>query len=151
MFNEDQMLSWPIVAIVTLISLGSFGLPIVLSWNSGQLHPKMFLVLIGPAVIVLLMLCLRLKTTVDDISITTRLFPFTRSETEITDIQQVEIVEYNPMSDFGGWGIRYGLGGTIYSIQGNTAVKLSLASGKTIYIGTQRSTDLFNAVSSRLR
>lgn len=137
MYTEDQMLpAWLMVAVV-LIAAGVFIGPLFFSWHAGRLNPGMLWVLIGPLAISLLLVCLRLQTHLDDDKITARIWPFSSVQLKFTDIRNVEEIEYSPMADFGGWGIRYGLGGKIYSMRGSKAVKIILSSGKIVYLGTQ--------------
>ena len=53
------------------------------------------------------------------------------------DIKSHEVIQYRPILDYGGWGIRYGRGGKAYNVQGNMGLFLTLKSGKTLLIGTQ--------------
>lgn len=53
------------------------------------------------------------------------------------DIHAVDAVTYRPICDFGGWGIRFRPGRTAWTIRGNRAVCMSLASGKDFYVGTR--------------
>lgn len=55
------------------------------------------------------------------------------------DINSISIERYNPISEFGGWGIRVGRkGAKAYSMSGKEALKLNLKNKKTIVIGTRQ-------------
>jgi len=65
-------------------------------------------------------------------------FPLLQRVVALSDIEAVEAVRYSPLGEFGGWGIRWGLGGKrAWSIQGNQAVRLTLQGGKLLYVGSQ--------------
>jgi hypothetical protein len=51
-------------------------------------------------------------------------------------IATLESVRYNPIRDFGGWGVRGTAKKRIWSARGNEAVVLHLTDGKLLYIGS---------------
>lgn len=63
-------------------------------------------------------------------------------------IQSVETVTFDPQRDYGGYGIRSSRQGTAYIAGGNRGVRLKLASGATLVIGSQRSEELAGILSS---
>lgn len=89
-----------------------------------------------------LYLLFRLETRVSARELAIRLFPMPERRILKSDIASTEVIQYRPIQDFGGWGLRHGRGGKIYSARGNWAVKLNLRSGSTVYVGTGRPDDL---------
>ena len=68
-----------------------------------------------------------------------------------SDIERCEAVEYHPIRDFGGWGIRYGgKHGWAYNVKGNRGVSLHLSGGARFLVGSQRDAELAEAISGRL-
>ena len=67
----------------------------------------------------------------------------------LKDIQSVEVIEYSPLRDFGGWGVRYGLSGKMYNARGNQAVRLELRSSGVVHVGSSRPEELAAALKSR--
>ena len=63
------------------------------------------------------------------------------------DVKGYEVRTYRPIRDYGGWGIRYGLGGKAYNVSGNRGVQLHLSSGRRLLIGSQRPEELANALA----
>jgi len=55
-------------------------------------------------------------------------------------IQQAFIREYNPLREYGGWGIRMGLfgHGWAYNISGNVGIQLIMKDGTRLLIGTRQ-------------
>lgn len=92
---------------------------------------------------------LKLDTKIIDGNINVKLSPILNTNINRDEISQIEKITYRPIVDFGGWGIRFGKGGIIYNMRGNEAVKLSLKSGKIIYIGTQNPDQLINSIKSK--
>jgi hypothetical protein len=53
---------------------------------------------------------------------------------------------YEPMREFGGWGIRSGNGGRAFTFRGREGVQLELRSGKKVLIGSQQASGLAAAL-----
>lgn len=90
-----------------------------------------------------------LDTKVNEHGVCIRFRPFHRRWVVFSfeDIRLVEAVTYNPLKDFGGWGIKYGKGVRAYNVGGNKGVSLTLTSGEKILLG---STD-HEVLCSRIR
>lgn len=86
----------------------------------------------------------RLITEIDDHQIRYRFYPIqTKFKTiQRSDIETLEVIEYKPLRDYGGWGVRLGKMGLAYSVSGNTGLKISLKNGKSILLGTQSPDEL---------
>jgi hypothetical protein len=69
------------------------------------------------------------------------------------DIAEYGIREYNPVREYGGWGIRQrGFGnGTAYNVSGNTGLQLRLQNGKKILFGTRRQDALLAAMDKLMK
>lgn len=95
----------------------------------------------------LLFYFMRLSVEVDTEAVHIRFFPFYRKVIPVTEIVHWEARTYRPIVEYGGWGIRYGLGkGWAYNVSGNQGVQLQLANGKRILIGSQRAPELARAI-----
>jgi len=82
-----------------------------------------------------------LKTTITTEEVLYKFPPFFLKEKNIpvTDIQHAEVRQYNPIMEYGGWGVRIGIRkGKAYNVKGNIGIQLYLKSGKKILIGTQK-------------
>ncbi|MBW3518624.1 hypothetical protein [Flavobacterium sp. NKUCC04_CG] len=53
------------------------------------------------------------------------------------DIKSISIVEYAPLRDYMGWGIRNGKDGQAFTVKGNKALKIVLSNNRSLLIGTQ--------------
>lgn len=62
------------------------------------------------------------------------------------DIDNFKALKYNPILDYGGWGIRHRFKGKAYNIRGNKGVKIYLKNGKTILFGSQKNQELEKAL-----
>lgn len=76
--------------------------------------------------------------------------PFKTRTTMAAEIVSAAAVTYQPMRDFGGWGIKHSSKkrAWIYSISGDQAVDLTLVGDAHLFIGTRRPTELESAIRS---
>jgi len=61
-------------------------------------------------------------------------------------LRDFEQTVYNPIRDYGGWGIRWGFAGKAYNMSGNEGVKLYFYNHKPLLIGSQRARELYEAI-----
>jgi hypothetical protein len=64
------------------------------------------------------------------------------------DIRSVETITFDPERDYGGYGIRSSRQGTAYIAGGNRGVRLKLANGVTLVMGSQRPEELVGILSA---
>lgn len=63
---------------------------------------------------------------------------FLKKKISWDEVKSVELIKYKPLSQFGGWGIRYGIKGTAYSVSGKECLLIHLIDNdRKIYLGTQ--------------
>ena len=96
-------------------------------------------VLIGCA-IPLVFYLFELRVKVDQNGLHYQFFPLHfKSYTIILDeMEKIEAVEYKPISEYGGWGIKYGFKGKAYNTSGKLGVKIHLKNGTNILFGSQK-------------
>ena len=80
---------------------------------------------------------LKLRTVIVDGKLSIRLAPFGGTTISLDTIVSAKAVRYNPLRDFGGWGIRMGTRGWIYNARGDWAVELQVKDQGTIFVGSQ--------------
>lgn len=82
---------------------------------------------------------MKLETLIDEEGVKCRFRPFQRKFKSFPakDIVLYEVKKYNPILEYGGWGIRYGRKGTAYNVRGNMGLYLELKNKKNFLIGTQ--------------
>ena len=77
--------------------------------------------------------------------------PFTSRKIGFDEIKHVKARTYNPIREYGGWGIRWGFGKKrAYNISGNQGVGLTLNNGENILIGSQNPDELARIISRRV-
>lgn len=79
-----------------------------------------------------------------------RFFPFHVTERLIpfSDIKIVEVRDYKPMSEYGGWGIRGNAKRRAYTISGKKGMEFHLKSRRIILLGTQKQDEFATALRS---
>jgi len=93
----------------------------------------------------------KLVTEVRDDGIYVRYFPLHRRFRRIAfkELKGYKVRSYRPILEYGGWGIRFGLGGKAYNVSGNRGVQLGLLDGKPLLIGSQGPEELLRAIQAR--
>ena len=143
-FSEQQRFSqiW-----IWAIIVGSAVLPFVDVYKTGFQVDKAetYFMLLVPVLVIILFLVLRLETRVDGTGIYYKFFHFHLKTQHKTwdEIDRALIRKYKPISEYGGWGIRMGLGhGKAFNVSGNMGLQLIFKNGKRTLIGTQKPEEL---------
>jgi hypothetical protein len=101
------------------------------------------------AVIALLgaLLTLRQTTTVTKESVSVRYGFLYETRVPLTEIALAEAVEYAPLREYGGWGIRGSRRRRALNARGNRGVLLTRTDGTTLLVGSQRPRELLDALA----
>jgi hypothetical protein len=140
--SYQENTGWPAwVSLLTLLSLGAAGAGV---WSDPEVTRPTALLLTALFALLLaafwvLLGRLRVEVTRTALVIGFGHVPLIQKRVPLADIAGVESVEYKPIREFGGWGIRFGRGGKrAWTIRGNRAVRLQLRDGKLLYVGSDR-------------
>ena len=113
---------------------------VLLIWNRST-YRGMIYALLAIAVVInligLLFLRTRLITQIRIDGIYVKYAPF-HSRFNVfkwEDIEELFIREYNPMREYGGWGIRMGPGGEAFNVAGNKGLQIVFRNGRRLLIG----------------
>ena len=91
----------------------------------------------------------RLETEVGSEQVCLRYWPlWFPKRIALSEIESSEAIQYRPIRDYGGWGIRWGRGGWIWNVYGNRGVRLNFNNGKHFVIGTQQPDPLAAAIEA---
>jgi len=151
---------WVLLIATGLITIGVFGFGIYRQIFQGIKfgnHPMsntgliivFCLVFVLNVALFLLFGLSKLTTIIDKIGIEYKFSPFhSRSHLIYWNmIEKYAVIKYNPLRDYGGWGIKYNKRGKAYTLSGDKGLIIYLKSGKRILIGTQRDSELMNFLS----
>ncbi|NIM06477.1 MAG: hypothetical protein GTO55_08700 [Armatimonadetes bacterium] len=102
------------------------------------------------AALIALFLAANLRTEVRIDGLYIRYFPFHLSfrKVPLENAAKVEALTYNPIQEYGGWGIRFRRKGRAYNPTGNRGVRLEYMDGRHILLGSQRPDELKEAIES---
>ncbi len=155
-FREEQRVAetrWVLlVYLAALAAWGSLLAQVVLGWPDKRRQPLWLSGLLALAfgvVFPLLFRDSRLVVEVDEEGVSFRYHPFhcRPHRVEGSEIVSARAVTYQPLQDFGGWGIRIGLGRRkAYTVSGNRGVELELSNGWRLLLGSRRPEELLSAV-----
>lgn len=86
----------------------------------------------------------RLEVRIDPKSIRYRLFPLQLAFRRIAweEVDEAYIREYDALSEYGGWGARYGNRGNACTVSGRYGLQMELSDGRKILVGTHRPIEL---------
>ena len=96
-----------------------------------------------PLLLFLLLFRMELRTQINEKQVIFSYPPFIRREKVILwpEIKNCYIRIYNPIKEYGGWGIRLAIKkghGRAYNVSGNMGIQLELVNGEMILIGTKK-------------
>lgn len=146
-FNEKQRTTqwwiWAVVVLVTTTFFWSFIQQIILGQPLGNKPAPdfvMYILLAIPIALILLIVSLKLITRIDDQAIFIHYIPFMRRSIPWGDISKVEVIDYHPIREFGGWGLRYGIRrrSRAYTVSGRHGLSIELKNGSKVLIGTNK-------------
>ena len=148
LFQETQRFrQWWLWGILLLTAFSAIIIPLFFAKE----HELTLALSIGGGTMILTSLFLymmRLETALKKDGIYYKFFPFHLGHKQISwdQLEEVSIKKYNALKEYGGWGIRYGLSGTAYNVQGNIGLHLTFKNGKKLLIGTQKAEELQRAL-----
>lgn len=148
-FKEEQnfrkwwhfvIAGFPVIIISVMFFLIQLDL---VQTKNNQKEPLFFLLLIlFIALIFVWFLFLKLETTINEkgILVNYRGIPFCKRNIPWEEISSISIITYSPLTDYGGWGVRYSLSGNgwCYNVAGEDGIKLFTTNKKPFLIGTQK-------------
>ena len=122
--------------------------------NNPMSNTGLIIATISTLSLVILLLLLfgfaKLTTTIDKQAIRFKFFPFQRKSMHIdwNEVNEYQVIKYNPIGDFGGWGIRKRGNRKVYNVAGNIGLLLILKSGKEMLLGTKKGDELAKFLSA---
>jgi len=143
LFEEKQKFTqwwlWVILLSFPIISVGPF--------DNNEIN--LYYVLIGLAIPLLFYLFeLRLKVNNDGLHYQFSPFHLKFHTIKMDEIESFKAMQYSPLKEYGGWGIKYGFKGKAYNVSGNKGVKVFLKNGANIMFGSQQYKELANALKA---
>ncbi|MBL8796892.1 MAG: hypothetical protein JNM56_23525 [Planctomycetia bacterium] len=154
-FEEEQSFSpcwfWLTLGASLLVLLAAFG-PAYLAGQPAPVEAMAVsagVVALMQLLVAALLFGMKLRVAVDGERLHVRFTPFVDRSISLAEIRSWEPRTYQPIVEYGGWGIRYGLfgKGQAYNTRGNRGVQLELNDGSRLLIGSQRAEELAQAIT----
>ncbi|MCK5051480.1 MAG: hypothetical protein KAS53_07110 [Candidatus Cloacimonetes bacterium] len=146
-----QIWIWCFIVLLAVIGWYSFFQQIVFGKSFGN-NPApdsvMWITWIALGIgIPLLFYCVKLTVEVNKNRTHIRFFPLYSRIIPFKDLNSYKVSQYRPISDYGGWGIRWSSEkGWAYNVSGNLGVELELSNGKRLLIGSQNPEKLIQMI-----
>lgn len=144
-FTEEQRFNQWYIHLLFVVEI-FIGVYFVFSGWSGDKTNNM--VSIGALVLVLaihfLMYNMKLITRIDEFGVHYQFKPFIKRRTiKWEEIEKIYVRTYDPITEYGGWGIRFTFGkkGKAYNVSGYKGIQIELKNKKPILIGTCKERD----------
>jgi hypothetical protein len=150
----NQWWLWIILCIPVLVLI----MEMVEVFRSTETNTTQRLVMLGVVLVFSLltflwMRLLKLETTIegDVIKAHFKGLPFAKRNIQRNEIEKMEVVTYEPLFEYGGWGVRYSLRkrGWCYNVSGDKGLLITYKNGKTFLIGTQKPDELKLATTDK--
>lgn len=151
LFTEKQKFTqwWIWLVLIGINGMFLYGIyrQIILNeiFGDNQISNEALIVLyVLTLLITLLFVIMRLDTKINKEGIYVRLYPLHLNFKfyKWDEIEKAYIRKYNPILEFGGWGLRFGFKGMAYNVSGNKGLQLEFKNGNKLLIGTNRAEEL---------
>jgi hypothetical protein len=158
-FREEQYFDWRVYALIGVVELVA-GYTLV--WLTRHWGPVAALLahrwsiefslaaLIGlalPLLLAIFLLQMTTEVTATEVRVWFGGVPLYRRVLSIDSIRRYAVVRYRPIADYGGWGVRAGRDGErVLNARGDRGVRLELADGSKLLIGSQRPEELAETI-----
>jgi hypothetical protein len=104
-------------------------------------------VVLGVVALLAALLTVRLTTTVTPDALSVRYGFLYKTRVPLSEITLAEAVEYAPVREYGGWGIRGSRRRRALNARGNQGVLVMRSDGSTLLVGSQRPRELLEALA----
>ena len=120
------------------------------SLNDNGLKASLIVAIVLVTALIVLFAKAKLSTQIDKKFISYKFYPLHKSYRKIAwkSVTKCEVVTYQPVSNYGGWGIRARKNGKVFSISGNRGLQIVLRTGERILIGTTKANELSMAINN---
>jgi len=160
LFSEKQKFTQWWLWLV-LIGLDMLFISEIIRYFQGELQAgnnpfsnlSVFTSLVIMLLVTLIFLCFKLDTQITRKGIQVRFFPFHFQYRFFTweDISGAYVRKYNPLLEYGGWGLR-GVGkNRAFNVSGNKGLQLEFSDGRKLLIGTRKQDELTAALKKLIK
>jgi len=149
-----QLWLWAIFTVPTVVTILSLTLSIINTpSNKGIMISITLICSIFLSLLAYLIFIASLDTKITANGVFIKFRPFHRKWIlfPFENIKEAKSHKYNPIRDYGGWGIRYSTKGKAYNVSGDMGVLIKFSDDTNLLIGSQKHLDLASVISNHLR
>lgn len=144
---------WSILLTLWIAVIGAFAFVMnrqIAQDNDSAVKVSLVIAFILLTSLIVLFARAKLSTQIDKMYISYKFYPLHKSFRRIAwkSVAKCELVTYQAKSQYGGWGIRTGKNGKVFSVAGNRGMQIVLRTGERILIGTTNSKELSMAINN---
>jgi hypothetical protein len=163
-FHEEQSFDWRVYASIAVLELVAAYLLVWLTRDWGPVAALLahkwsiefslaaVISLALPLLLAVYLLQMTTEVTASEVRVWYGWVPVYRRAVAISNVRSHAVVQYRPIADHGGWGIRAGRDGErVLTARGNRGVRLELADGTRLLIGSQRPEELAETIERARR
>ncbi len=163
LFHEEQYFDWRVYGLLGAIEIAA---GVCLLWWAYRAEPAALLArawdlefALGagaglglPLLLTVFALHMTTEATSDVLMVWYGWLPIYRRSVVIVDLKSCQVVEYRPIADHHGWGVRSGRDGErVLTARGDRGVLLVFADGGKLLVGSQRPEELAEVLARSLR
>lgn len=162
-FHEEQYFDWRVYLLLGLLEAAA-GAGLLWWTHRADLSvlqarawsPEFLIGLIAglglPFLLIVSILHMTTEATDDLVTVWYGWMPIYRRSVAISNVKSCEVVDYRPIRDHGGWGVRAcRTGERALTARGSRGVRLTMTSGDRLLIGSQRPEELAAVLTRSLR
>ncbi|CAM1344073.1 hypothetical protein [Tenacibaculum amylolyticum] len=154
-FKESQRFNQPWIIILIILTIVIHTIITVKQYLHHKIPLSEFIFALGLFILLGGFIFLfKLNTRIDEVGVHYQFFPFhwTYRVKKWNEIQQIYTRKYDPLTEYGGWGIKSRnlfkmKSGIAYNISGNIGIQLVLKNGKKILLGTHKQNEADSCIN----
>jgi hypothetical protein len=144
-FYEEQRFTQRWIKITLGVLWVGLTAAAIIAMATKKIGPIPALLSIAPiSALILFFSSLKLQVRIDTDAINYRFLPIQWKYRTIKreDIEKMDVITYDPVEDYGGWGIRLSHKGKAYTAKGDQGLSIQLVNGKNLLLGTSKPEEL---------
>jgi hypothetical protein len=144
-FERQFMMTWVLIVVL----LGGLGIPLLLFFVKGAPPLAVFLMFMF-IILLLLFATMQTKVTREKLFVSFGLLPLIKFSYKLEDVLSCRVRSYQPVGEYGGWGIKGSKQNRALNMRGSEGVQLEMRDKQgalwKLLIGSQKSEQLANAI-----
>jgi hypothetical protein len=132
-----------VVTIASIVGTGALAL-------SGEVDDALAASPLAGIAVIAVAITMGLITELRQDAVKVWLWPLFWRTVRYEDIVEAEARQYNPLTEYGGWGMRWGISGQAWNVSGRYGVQLVLRDGRRVLIGSRESEELARRIRAHI-